>query len=124
MQLNLAVFKDVSVVVLAVIVTLVAVVTKFVGCALGAWGMSRREMAQIGAGMVPRGEVGIVVAQIGLGMAVISEQFFAAVLFMAVATTLIAPPFIKILYSEDKDNDGKDDVIVESDVSDDFARIG
>jgi Kef-type K+ transport system membrane component KefB len=124
MQLNLAVFKDVSVVVLAVIVTLVAVVTKFVGCALGAWGMSRREMAQIGAGMVPRGEVGIVVAQIGLGMAVISEQFFAAVLFMAVATTLIAPPFIKILYSENKDNDGKDDVIVESDVSDDFARIG
>ena len=124
MQLNLAVFKDVSVVVLAVIVTLVAVVTKFVGCALGAWGMSRREMAQIGAGMVPRGEVGIVVAQIGLGMAVISEQFFASVLFMAVATTLIAPPFIKILYSEDKDNDGKDDVIVESDVADDFARIG
>ena len=113
-----------SVVVLAVIVTLVAVVTKFVGCGLGAWGMSRREMAQIGAGMVPRGEVGIVVAQIGLGMAVISEQFFASVLFMAVATTLIAPPFIKILYSEDKDNDGKDDVIVDSDVSDDFARIG
>lgn len=124
MQLDLAVFKDVSVIVLAVIVTLVAVVTKFVGCALGAWGMTRREMARIGVGMVPRGEVGIVVAQIGLGMAVISEQFFAAVLFMAVATTLVAPPLIKILHSEDKDNDGIDDIITSRDVSEDFARIG
>jgi Kef-type K+ transport system membrane component KefB len=124
MQLNLAVFKDLSVVVLAIIVTVVAVVTKFAGCSLGAWGMTRREMAQIGAGMVLRGEVGIVVAQIGLGLAVISEQFFAAVLFMAVATTLIAPPLIKLLYSEDKDDDGVDDVVNEQDVSEDFARIG
>jgi Kef-type K+ transport system membrane component KefB len=124
MQLNLAVFKDTSIVVLALIVTLLAVVTKFVGCALGAWGMTKREMAQVGVGMVPRGEVGIVVAQIGLGMAVISEHFFAAVLFMAVATTLIAPPLIKLLYSEDKDKDGIEDVITDQDVSEDFARIG
>lgn len=124
MQLDLAVFKDMSVVALAVIVTLVAVITKFVGCGLGASGMPRREMAQIGIGMVPRGEVGIVVAQIGLGLGVISGNFFAAVLFMAVATTLIAPPFIKILYAEDKDNDGIPDNIIEQDVSEEFTRIG
>lgn len=124
MQLDLAVFKDIGVVALALIVTLVAVVTKFVGCGLGAWGMPRREMAQIGIGMVPRGEVGIVVAQIGLGLGVISGNFFAAVLFMAVATTLIAPPFIKILYAEDKDNDGIPDNIIEQDVSEEFTRIG
>jgi Kef-type K+ transport system membrane component KefB len=98
MQLNLAIFKDASVIVLAVVITIIAVVTKFVGCGLGAWGMSRREMAQVGVGMIPRGEVGIVVAQIGLAMAVISEQFFASVLFMAVATTLIAPPLIKYFF--------------------------
>jgi hypothetical protein len=55
---------------------------------------------------------------------VISQQFFASVLFMAVATTLIAPPLIKLFYSEDKDNDGIDDVIVETDVTDDYARLG
>lgn len=43
MQLNLLVFKDISVVALAVIVTIVAVATKFIGCGLAAWGMSRRE---------------------------------------------------------------------------------
>lgn len=124
MQLELAVFRDMSVVALAVIVTVVAVVTKFVGCGLGAWGMTRREMAQVGVGMVPRGEVGIVVAQIGLGLGVISGHFFASVLFMAVATTLIAPPLIKLFYSEDRDDDGTEDVIVETDVSDSFTRIG
>lgn len=124
MQLNIAVFKDWSVVLLAVIITIAAVLTKFVGCGLGAWGMSRREMAQVGVGMVPRGEVGIVVAQIGLSLAVITETFFAAVLFMAVATTLIAPPLIKMLYSEDKDQDGIDDVIVDTDISEMYPRIG
>lgn len=124
MQLDISVFKDPSVVVLAIIVTVIAVITKFIGGGLGAWGMTRREMAQIGVGMIPRGEVGIVVAQIGLGMAAITEKFFASVLFMAVATTLIAPPLIKLFYSEDKDADGVEDVIVDTDVSEEFTRIG
>jgi Kef-type K+ transport system membrane component KefB len=124
MQLELSVFRDMSTVVLAIVITIAAVITKFVGCGLGAWGMTRREMAQIGVGMVPRGEVGIVVAQIGLGLGVIQGHFFASVLLMAVATTLIAPPLIKMLYSEDRDSDGKEDVIVETDVSEDFTRIG
>jgi Kef-type K+ transport system membrane component KefB len=51
--------------------------------------------------MVPRGEVGIVVAQIGLGMAVITDSLFGVVLFMAVATTLVAPPFLKLLFASD-----------------------
>lgn len=124
MQLNLAVFKDASFLLLAFVITFFAVITKFIGCSIGAWGLTRREMAQVGVGMIPRGEVGIVVAQIGLGLAVITERFFAAVLFMAVATTLIAPPLIKYFYAEDKDNDGLLDPILERDVSEEFTRIG
>jgi Kef-type K+ transport system membrane component KefB len=124
MQLDLSVFKDSSVIILAVLITIIAVLTKFIGCGIGAWGMRPREMAQIGIGMVPRGEVGIVVAQIGLGLAVISREFFAAVLFMAVATTLIAPPFIKLLFTEDRDKDGAPDELPDLDVSDDYSRIG
>lgn len=124
MQLDLTVFKDMSVVMLALIVTVVAVVTKFIGCAIGSWGLTKRQMAQVGAGMVPRGEVGIVVAQIGLGLGVISPIFFVSVLFMAVVTTLIAPPFIKLFYSEDTNQDGIEDTIVETDVSDQYTRLG
>lgn len=124
MQLDLKLFTDPSVIGLALLVTLAAVITKFFGCGLGAYGLSRRQMSQIGIGMVPRGEVGIVVAQIGLGLGIISSNFFAAVIFMAVATTLIAPPFIKIFFGEDVDNDGIPDNIVETDISEDFTRIG
>jgi Kef-type K+ transport system membrane component KefB len=112
MQLKLEIFSDVSVIVLALVVTLVAVLTKFVGCGLGALDLGWRRAGQIGIGMVPRGEVGIVVAQIGLtlvtfeGHRAIDDKLFGVILFMAVATTLIAPPFIKILFAgEDAAND-------------------
>ena len=124
MQLNIAVFRDSSVLLLAVIITLAAVITKFVGCSIGAWGMSRREMAQVGVGMVPRGEVGIVVAQIGLGLGVIEQSFFASVLFMAVATTLIAPPLIKVFFAEDRNMDGIPDFVPDEEIDEEFSRIG
>jgi Kef-type K+ transport system membrane component KefB len=78
MQLGLAVFREVSMVMFAVVLTLIAVVTKFVGCGLGAWGMKRREMAQVGVGMV-RGRGRHRRRQIGLGLGMIGQQFFAAV---------------------------------------------
>ncbi|MDQ3801138.1 MAG: cation:proton antiporter [Acidobacteriota bacterium] len=105
MQLKLEIFSDASVIVLALVVTLVAILTKLVGCGLGALDLGWRRAGQIGIGMVPRGEVGIVVAQIGLtlvtveGGRAIDDKLFGVILFMAVATTLVAPPFIKILFA-------------------------
>lgn len=101
MQLTLSVFQSSSVIVLCVLITLVAVVTKLLGCGLGAYTLGLRRAAQVGVGMVPRGEVGIIVAQIGLSLAVIGAELYGVVLFMAVATTLIAPPFLKMLYARE-----------------------
>jgi len=53
---------------------------------------------KIGLGMVPRGEVGMVVAQIGLSLAVISSEVYSVVVFMAVATTLVTPLLLKIAF--------------------------
>jgi Kef-type K+ transport system membrane component KefB len=127
MQLDLRIFQDTSVILLALIVTIVAVLTKFLACGLGAYGLGWRRSAQIGIGMVPRGEVGIVVAQIGLGLAVINQAFFAAVLFMAIATTLIAPPFIKWFFASEEAAQGKigdDDAGGIVDETEDWSRIG
>ena len=99
MQLRLDVFRSPSVIILCVLVTLVAVATKLFGCGLGAINLGIKRAAQVGMGMVPRGEVGIIVAQIGLSLAVIGPELYGVVLFMAVATTLIAPPFLKMLYA-------------------------
>ncbi len=98
MQLRLEVFLQPSTIVLTLAVTLVAVITKLIACALPVMNLGWRRAGQVGMGMVPRGEVGIVVAQIGLGLGVINDVLFAVVLFMAVATTLIAPPFLKVLF--------------------------
>ncbi len=101
MQLRLDIFREPSVMVLAVAITLIAVATKLIGCGAGAWSMGVRRAGQVGMGMVPRGEVGIVVAQIGLSLGVVGDVLFGVVLFMAVATTLIAPPFLKMLFSNE-----------------------
>lgn len=101
MQLRLEVFRSSSVIILCLLVTLVAIMTKLLGCGLGASNLGLRRAAQVGMGMVPRGEVGIIVAQIGLSLAVIGAELFGVVLFMAVATTVIAPPFLKILYASE-----------------------
>ena len=112
LQLNLAIFKDWNVIALAVIITLAAVVTKFIGCGLGAFSLGTRRAAQVGVGMIPRGEVGIVVAQIGLSLKVIDDALFGVVLLMAVATTLIAPPFLKPLFAnEPADTENADGIL-------------
>lgn len=126
LQLRLEVFRDPAVVALAVVITLVAVVTKLVGCGAAAWNLGRRRALQVGMGMVPRGEVGIVVAQIGLSLAVVGAQVYGVVLFMAVATTLVAPPFLKLLYADEAAARGRVDTddaggIV---VTDDLSNIG
>jgi Kef-type K+ transport system membrane component KefB len=51
-------------------------------------------------GMIPRGEVGMVVAQIGLSLGVIENSVYAVVVSMAIVTTLVAPPMLKYAYRD------------------------
>ena len=77
-----------------VAVTLVAVATKFLGSFIGAISLGARRAVLVGWGMVPRGEVGIVVAGLGLQIGVIEGSIYSIVVAMAVATTLLVPPFM------------------------------
>ncbi len=94
LHLSLGAFSDVSTLMLAGTILLAAIVSKFAGCGLGAIGLGKADAVRIGTGMVPRGEVGLVVAQIGLGLGVVSARIYGVVVFMAVATTLVAPPLL------------------------------
>lgn len=102
MKLNLTMFRSSDAILLTVVVVLLAIATKFIGCSLGAMRMGKRRAIQVGVGMIPRGEVGIVVAQIGLAMSVIGGQVYGAVVMMAVLTTLAAPPLIKLAFASEK----------------------
>lgn len=97
MELKLDVFRNPQTLTLAMLVTLAALLSKVIGCDAGAWRLGLRQSAQVGVGMMPRGEVGIVVAQIGLSLGVITDSLFGVVLVMAVITTLIAPPLLRLL---------------------------
>jgi Kef-type K+ transport system membrane component KefB len=57
----------------------------------------------VGVGMVPRGEVGLIFAQIGLLGGVLTQDVFSAVLIMVMATTLITPPFLKVFFERVED---------------------
>jgi Kef-type K+ transport system membrane component KefB len=83
---------------LAALILLAAIVSKFVACGLAAFRMGRRDAIRVGVGMIPRGEVGMVVAQIGLRMNVMSESVYGIIVFMSVATTLVAPPLLKLAF--------------------------
>src|SRR5206468_4537028 len=95
LQLDLSVFREPGVIALALLAVLLATLTKLIGCGVPALSLGRRTAAQIGVGMVPRGEVGIIVAQIGLKLGVLSSALYGVVVFMSIATTLMAPPFLK-----------------------------
>ena len=85
---------------LAVIV--VAIFSKLVGSGLGArWaGFSWRESWQMGAGMISRGEVGLIVANVGIGAGLVSGDEFSAIVGMVLATTIITPPLLRALFAE------------------------
>jgi Kef-type K+ transport system membrane component KefB len=99
LHVDLTAFRDQSMMLLAGVILVAAVISKFIGCGLAALSMGKAEAARIGVGMIPRGEVGMVVAQIGLGMGAISQNIYGVVVFMAVATTIVAPPLLKIAYN-------------------------
>jgi len=79
-------------------VTALAIIGKLIGGGLASLGLPGRSAAIVGTGMVPRGEVGLVVASIGAGIGAISDDMFSVVVFMSIATTLLAPPALVWLY--------------------------
>jgi Kef-type K+ transport system membrane component KefB len=93
-QVDLGALVDPSTIVLLAGLTLLAVATKFAGAFVGAIRLGRQRAALIGWGMVPRGEVGIVVAGLGLAAGAISSQLYSVVVGMAVLTTLVVPPLM------------------------------
>ena len=97
LEMSLAAFGELDTLLLLAGVTLLAIATKFAGAYLGAMRMGRRDATFVGVGMVPRGEVGIIVAGIGNATGTIDGELFAIIVAMSVITTLIVPPILRRL---------------------------
>lgn len=87
-----------------VILLLIALLTKVVGCGLGAklCRYSNREALQIGVGMISRGEVALIVAQKGYQFGLLDDRFFAPVIVVVIVTTLVTPILLKLVMGDKK----------------------
>jgi Kef-type K+ transport system membrane component KefB len=98
MRVEIEVFGQTQVLVLALVLTVAAILGKQ-ACSLGAIGPGLDRLS-IGLGMVPRGEVGLIFANVGLtltlaGERIVDQAIFSAVVIMVIVTTLVTPPALK-----------------------------
>lgn len=103
-----------SIIVFSILLMVIAVLTKIVGCGLGAklCHFTTRESVQVGVGMVSRGEVALIVATKGAALGLMSDSFMGPIILTVVLTTVIAPVLLKIAFS-DKGGKGDADQKVE-----------
>lgn len=85
---------------------IVAIVGKVVGAGLGArlGGFSGRESLQLGVGMMSRGEVGLIVASVGILEGLIEQAAFSAIVGVVIVTTLLTPPMLRILFPKERNS--------------------
>ena len=98
LKLDLAAFGGWSSALFALVIVVAAALSKFVACGVAALGAGRTDAIRVGLGMIPRGEVGMVVAQMGLAFGAVSQPVYGTIVFMSVATTLIAPPLLRMAF--------------------------
>jgi len=99
-RLNVRLFTG-DVLVSAIVISVLAVISKVVGCGLpvlrDGWPVALR----VGIGMMPRGEVALIVALIGLEMNMVSQSAYAIVIFMTAATTILAPVLLQYVFRKE-----------------------
>lgn len=76
------------------IATVIAIVSKLIGGWLGSLSLGRRSATIIGFGMVPRGEVGVVIASLGLAAGVFNNRMYAIIVAMSLLTAMVTPPVL------------------------------
>jgi Na+:H+ antiporter len=82
------------------LVTVLAVIGKLLGCGLGALSLGKKSALIVGVGMVPRGEVGIIVASLGQKAGAFTGTTYAVIIAMSLLTSVLAPPLLKILLAD------------------------
>lgn len=98
-----------SIILFAVVLLIVAILTKVIGCGLGAklCKFSNKDSLRIGVGMISRGEVALIVASKGAAVGLMNEKYFAPIVIMVVVTTIVTPILLKFVYKSKKGDDSE-----------------
>jgi Kef-type K+ transport system membrane component KefB len=98
------------VLIFTLLICAIAVFTKVWGCQAGAKlaGFTSKESLRVGVGMISRGEVGIIVALVGLNAGIIDSEVFSMMILMVLVTTLVTPLWLKVVFKKTDDDDTGD----------------
>ena len=90
-----------TIIAFAVVLTIVAVITKIIGCGLGAkvCGYKNYQVKRIGVGMISRGEVALIVASKGAALGLMSSALLGPIIVVVVITTIITPVMLKVVFA-------------------------
>jgi Kef-type K+ transport system membrane component KefB len=99
-RLDIRLFNG-SVLKTALVISLLAIVSKIAGCGLPLFARGWHSVLAVGVGMMPRGEVALIVALAGLNASIVSESTYAIVVFMTAVTTILAPPLLRVLFQQE-----------------------
>ncbi|MFP7493083.1 cation:proton antiporter [Terribacillus saccharophilus] len=92
-----------------VLISIMAIVTKLFGGALGArlTGFNGKSSMAIGTGMISRGEVALIIAGTGLSSGLLESQYYTSIIIMVIVTTLVTPPMLKFVFTRMEDSTQK-----------------
>ena len=95
---------DLNIIMLSAVVIVIAVVTKLFGCGLPAifFLKDRKQGMRVGIGMISRGEVGLIVAGVGITAGILTSEVYSTIVIMVAVTTIITPIWLKMEYRKEK----------------------
>ncbi|WP_294404928.1 cation:proton antiporter [uncultured Clostridium sp.] len=105
---------NLEILIFTLLITLTAIVSKIIGCGLGAkvCRYTNKESVQIGIGMISRGEVALIVASKGLALGLMDDYFVGPIIIMVLITTIITPVLLKIVFKDKKSQNSDPEIAV------------
>jgi len=98
LNFDVGIFRSRSTVLMSLVILIAAVAAKVVGCGLATLSNGWQTSLRVGVGMIPRGEVAMVAAQLGLSMLILSPAVYSVIVFVVVASALLTPPLLKMAF--------------------------
>ena len=99
LNFDVGIFRSRSTVLMSLVILIAAVATKVAGCGLATLSNGWQTSLRVGVGMIPRGEVAMVAAQLGLSMLILSPAVYSVIVFVVVASALLTPPLLKMAFA-------------------------
>jgi Kef-type K+ transport system membrane component KefB len=101
---------NLEILMISAVVIIIAVVTKLGGCGLPAMFFlkSKAQGMRVGIGMISRGEVGLIVAGVGVTAGILTSEVYSTIVIMVAVTTIITPIWLKMEYRKEQKNDNNE----------------